>query len=715
MTQIATAEFDSDTVVRPEVEDPAGGFCQPVTSGEYSADSLAGFRNEGSEHPAPEVALGKRYRIRTGNPLPHLDSPLARAYMVEDSEIPGDHLFALVCKAKLPIRIPVLDALCKLDAPGRIAIVEWGAIGWPDGLLRRIAVICRKPGGRRLVLSPLAEATPMTPKDIVRKVVRPVFTALLNLDRHGIAHRAVRPDNLFFADSSNNRVLLGECVTSAPGADQPAVYETIENGMAHPSGRGPGTAADDLYALGVLILHLFNGAPPLAEVPAPEIVHRKLNLGSYGALVGEQRLPPEIAEALRGLLEDNPLERWGYDELKSWMEGGHPKVRHVRASSRKSWPFEFAGVKYTDRRVLAHAFCLDWRAAARTIRERMIVNWLKRDNRYREDAAEADRLIEASLDKGRNKDVADGVLVAKVCILLDPRAPIRYMDLAVNVEGIGTVLAAARDDSAVVRGIADMLSRDLPLYWIARQEAGKTALKRLAKEFRKVAGYLKRTGPGFGLERGLYELNPRYPCLSPMLENSFVIDEGDLLSALETAAARKDRSSAPMDRHLAAFLAARCKAISDSQLAALAKPHPAERRALAALGLLALVQRRQGPPSLPALTAWIVAAARPVIESVHSRSLRRWLARRIDGLIALGDLSAAFHTLNDQELLRRDETGFAAASREYAQLEAGIAVIESDEQKSNEVAWNAGRKVVALLSAGIAASAWILLGTLRFW
>jgi hypothetical protein len=721
MKRIATAELDSGTIVHPEMEARKGGYRQPAGSGGHSTDSrdggderLASAAATENASAAPEATIDGRYRIRTRNPLSHLDSPSARAYAVEDIEVSGDHLFALVCKARLPLRALILDALCKLDAPGRIAIVGWGAIEWPGGLSRRIAVVCRKPGGHRLIPSPLAEITPMVPKDIIKKVVRPVSTALMHLGKHRIPHRAVRPDNLFFDDSSGSSVLLGECVTSVPGGDQPAVYETIENSMAHPSGRGPGTAADDLYALGVTILHLLNGAPPLAEMPIEEMVSLKLKLGSYGALVGNQQLHAGIAEALRGLLEDEPCERWGCDELKLWMEGGHPKVRHRRASSQKFWPFEFAGEKYTDRRALAQAFCLDWRAAAKTIRKRMIVNWMKRDNRCGESAGEAARTIDAALAEGGNNDVTDGVLVAKICILLDPKAPIRYMDLATNIKGVGAVLAAAGDDSAMVRGIAEMLLRELPLYWIARQEPGDESLKGLAREFRKVAGYLKQMEPGFGLERVLYELNPRYPCLSPMVEKCFVTGESDILAALETAALGKDRSSVPMDRHIAAFLAARCKDIGDSQLAALAESHPPEQRALATLAMLALVQRQQGPPSLPALSAWIVAATLPVIESVYSHTLRKWLARRIDGLIALGDLSVAFNALHDKELLRRDEAGFVAASREHAQLEAEIAAIESVEQEANEEAWLNGRKVVALISVGIAVSAWTALAVMRF-
>ncbi len=72
--------------------------------------------------------------------------------------------------------------------------------------------------------------------------------------------------------------------------------------MCHPAGRGDGSIADDVYALGVLLLTLALGRLPLAELDDTAILRRKLEQGSHGALVGDERLPPLIADLSACLL-----------------------------------------------------------------------------------------------------------------------------------------------------------------------------------------------------------------------------------------------------------------------------------------------------------------------------------------------------------------------------------------------------------------------------
>src|SRR3546814_1206117 len=68
---------------------------------------------------------------------------------------------------------------------------------------------------------------------------------------------------------------------------------------------------------------------------------------------------------------------------------------------------------------------------------------------------------------------------------------------------------------------------------------------------------LNQTGPGFGLERVLYELNPSIHCRSPLIEHLYVTRIEELVPALERAAANRDRGGRPMDRHIASFAVAR--------------------------------------------------------------------------------------------------------------------------------------------------------------
>src|SRR4029077_20891722 len=99
----------------------------------------------------------------------------------------------------------------------------------------------------------------------------------------------IRPDNLYYLDEQRTKMVLGDCVTCVPGNDQPVVLETIESGMCTPSARGTGTYADDMYAFGASVLMLNIGRNPMQGVPDTEITRRKIQQGSYAALVDEER------------------------------------------------------------------------------------------------------------------------------------------------------------------------------------------------------------------------------------------------------------------------------------------------------------------------------------------------------------------------------------------------------------------------------------------
>src|SRR3546814_14978161 len=101
----------------------------------------------------------------------------------------------------------------------------------------------------------------MAAPEVVQRVVWPVARALRELAAIGIAHRAIRPENLYWADSRRSSVILGECFSTPPGFDQSAPYETPANGPAHPAGREEGSTAEDLSALGGTVLAPHGSTP----------------------------------------------------------------------------------------------------------------------------------------------------------------------------------------------------------------------------------------------------------------------------------------------------------------------------------------------------------------------------------------------------------------------------------------------------------------------
>src|SRR5690606_10232023 len=118
---------------------------------------------------------------------------------------------------------------------------------------------------------------------------------------------------------------------------------------------------------------------------------------------------------------------------------------------------------------------------------------------------------------------------------------------------------------------------------------------------RRVIHALKRPGPGFGPERALYELNPTLHCQSPMMGRRFVTDVDALLAALEETAGTIDGDKMLLDRHVAAFIAARFNRDIDRHLLLLADRGDRAGVASGTLAIFAAIQALHGPRSLPRL------------------------------------------------------------------------------------------------------------------
>ena len=273
------------------------------------------------DDPGQELTLGGRYRIHPDKPLPSYDSPAAVAVEASDLRSSSRRMMALVCKPGLVPRLDIIPQLSRLTRLPMINPVDTGPVIWPETGGRRFVVLFDAIAGEPLQRSLDQDFAPMREDQVFYKVIKPIVPALKELSNRSIRHRAIRVDNLYFTDATQQSAMLGECVSSPPGLCQPVIYEPIDAGMADPAGRGQGAPGDDLYALGVLIVVLLSGGNPVKGMSDEALIDTKITHGSYAALVREQRLSLRMIEPLRGLLCDEPRERWTMHELELWVGG----------------------------------------------------------------------------------------------------------------------------------------------------------------------------------------------------------------------------------------------------------------------------------------------------------------------------------------------------------------------------------------------------------
>ena len=641
------------------------------------------------------IVLKDRFQIYPATPMVKFNQPSAPAFFADDKRDPRRVLFALICSPELPVRINVMRSLRGNQINGVMTLVEWGVVEWPLTNRRCIVVVFERPVGERVMNSLRDTIKPLGERELIKTVLPPFLVMLRDMSGRAIATRAIRPTNLFYLDGARERVMLGECVSSPPAFDQPVLFEPVESALSHPAGRGGGTIDDDLYSLGITLAFLALGRNPVPDYSDAEIIAAKMNKGSYVFVVGEQRLPLALVELLRGLLCDDPNERWNIEDLDLWSSGKRMSPLQPKQDKRGARGYIFNDVEYLTPRLLANALANSWEEAVKVPQDPNLELWIRRGLEDKDNSIAVADAVRSINSTTPDPQAAGDMALAKTLVLLDLSAPIRYKNISAMPYGLGSLLAAFSAQGADTRVFAECFLREVPKLWLDSHFSPEHSL--LGNSFRQIRSYLLQTAMGYGLERVLYELSESAPCYSPLVASDFVTDIAELLPALENASKRADPKSWPIDRHIAAYIAARFEQNIEGQITSVNSPHEGT-ALLGMLSLLALLQWRLGPETVPGLVSWLGGLVQPIINSYHSRPQRKEMEKEVPKLVRKGSLSDLYNFLDNPDERRKDIDGFAAAREKYHNDTFEIKELQENKLAREDLAERWGRQSAAVAS-----------------
>lgn len=618
---------------------------------------------------------------------------------------------AVVSRLHHPPRIRAIERLVmEDDIPHLMRPLAQDVVTW-EGSEQRLIVYPLPPGP---ALLPLGERrAPLREGDLIQNVVRPIGAILLTLADLGIPHRGIRPDNLFRL-ATGGPVMLGEAWALPAAFAQPAVVEPASSALCLPIGRGEGTIADDLYALGVTLVALATGQWPMAGLDDGAATRAKLERGSLVAVLAEQRLPGGLVTLVRGLLAEDPDHRPTPDELAGWPGSARSRSISARPIRKASRPLPIGPAQPRDTHSLAAALGTHWPEGVAAARSGAVAVWIER---ALGDSQLAARLREATEDEANAVDplVLDTTLCRTIA-LIDPRAPMFWRGAALMPDALGPVLA----ETVLGRGehpldlddLEDLIDSLAIGRWGAAcgdRHADPVALERMARQFR---GIRRSSALGSGTERLLYLLNPALPCLSPVLGGRLATTLPALLRALEEIAPSLPAGTLPLDRHIAAFIAVHVEGRLDGELAAIEEARSPAEAAVAAIGVLAMLQRMHAGAAMPALGRTLGDLAAPMARSWHETARRERAVAELSRIAASGDLAALYALLADPGLRQRDRAGFAAAAAASAHAARAIAAVAGGRglraaeaaRIGGSIAQGAGLLVLALTLLAVAGS-----------
>jgi eukaryotic-like serine/threonine-protein kinase len=648
-----------------------------------------------ADTPTFQPPIADAFEVDFDAPLGAVAAGGLSAWSVRDRREGHTDLMAVEVAPGLPARAAEIDRFRAGAIAGVLSPLAHGVARSRAGR-GGLFLICEAPPGPPLIAPGSERFAPWDEATLIRTVLQPAAVVLEQLRARAITHRAIRPDNLFRL-APGEPAILGCAWAAPPAAHQPAICEPPYAAMCMPSGRGPGSIADDVYALGVTLLILALGRVPLAGEDTNAIIQRKLELGSFAALVGDDRLPPVIHDLVRAMLAEDPEHRPAPIML---ADTGVTRSRRVaaRPPRRAQRPLDIGPHSVWTARTLAFALSREPGPGLHALRSGTVGRWVRRSLG---DGQLASRLEDAIHHRAADAETAaprDGAALAMRAIaILDPLAPLCWNGVALWPNGIGPTLAAAeeRDEAALsLAPLAELIDDEAVVTWAAArsERCDVAALRREAHILRSL---YRQRGWGGGIPRLRYALNPMLPCRSGLLGDECILRLPDLLPALDRLAGRAGSSGfAAMDREIAAFIAARGDLGLEPDLATLAGAGGKDEQALALLRVLATAQNRTRGAPVPALARWLADQTGPALAVFQGRATRRRREALLAQMSGTGRLAPMLGLIDDAEERTSDRAEHAVALAHAAAIDGQLHALAAGAAARSARAQRIGREGV---------------------
>lgn len=237
----------------------------------------------------------------------------------------------------------------------------------------------------------LDEAGALSSTHIQNVIVPSINEGLHELHRNGIVHCDIKPSNLFYTNGGE-RVVIGDCgisgYTNSNGKFVDAVRGTPEyaprvKALLWSAAMSP---AYDYGSFGLVLCKAVLGHSLFEGMSVEEI-----SKAWEGGLELPSQISGRLSALIKGLLNEDEDQRWGYVQVKRWCEGEYmrPVNRSIYSKTKKEnqnkplifGRFDGQTVSVTTLHQLAQAIKKHWSQASRVVKRRELIEFVRQFDR----------------------------------------------------------------------------------------------------------------------------------------------------------------------------------------------------------------------------------------------------------------------------------------------------------------------------------------------
>lgn len=301
----------------------------------------------------------------------------------------------------------------------------------------------------------------------LRAIIAETLNAFEFCHPRGIIHRDIKPSNIYCRNTDGSDIVIGDFGISSSldeGVSRRLTSQNLTEGYAAPElygidGKVIVGREVDYYALGITLIHLWEGGSPFLGLTRWAIS----NLTISGTIPVPSDLPKEWQSLIRGLITIDHTKRWGLDEVRRWLNGEDVPV-HLHVKQVSYPPFQYDLQRQADSPVVLARLLKQYQERGRKqLYSGKVSAWVNVfDHKL---ATELDAIVETQYPKDQDAGLY------KAIYLLDPDEP---LDLGRECR-TSAELAAALDEGFSV--YQDLLAKPThPFYlYLEAHEAQKEA------------------------------------------------------------------------------------------------------------------------------------------------------------------------------------------------------------------------------------------------